>query len=198
MRLMAGAVLLLTVLPSEETRDVKTHVVSLASDEMEGRLTGTDGARRASDYIIKELERMGALPLPGRDSFRIPFEFTSGVSDRGTTLSVAGEATPAESVRGLSFSDNGEVSGGVVFAGYGITVPESQGFGYDSYFGLDVKDKIVLVLRYFPEDASVETKGILARYSGLRFKAMNARERGAKGLLSSPVRAPRTRESSWK
>ena len=86
-------------------------------------------------------------------------------------------------MRGLSFSDNGEVSGGVVFAGYGITVPESQGFGYDSYFGLDVKDKIVLVLRYFPEDASTETKSILARYSGLRFKAMNARERGAKGLL---------------
>ncbi len=158
MRPLAGAVLLLTVLASEEPRDVRTHVVSLASDEMEGRLTGTDGARRASDYIIKELERMGARPLPGRDSFRIPFEFTSGVSDRGTTLSVAGEATATESVRGLSFSDNGEVSGGVVFAGYGITVPESQGFGYDSYFGLDVKDKIVLVLRYFPEDASVETK----------------------------------------
>ena len=70
-----------------------------------------------------------------------------------------------------------------MFAGYGITVPESQDFGYDSYFGLDVEDKIVLVLRYFPEDASPETKSILARYSGLRYKAMNARERGAKGLL---------------
>ena len=70
-----------------------------------------------------------------------------------------------------------------MFAGYGITVPESQDFGYDSYFGLDVEDKIVLVLRYFPEEASADVKTVLARYSGLRYKAMNARERGAKGLL---------------
>jgi hypothetical protein len=40
-----------------------------------------------------------------------------------------------------------------VLAGYGIVVPESQGFAYDSYATLDVKDKIVIVLRYFPEDA---------------------------------------------
>jgi hypothetical protein len=179
----AGAFLLLAALASAEPGDVRTHVSRLASDEMEGRLTGTEGARRASDYIIEELERIGALPLPGRDSFRIPYEFTSGVSDQGTTLSIGGETSAPGSVRGLSFSENGEVEGSVVFAGYGITVPESQGFGYDSYFGLDVKDKIVLVLRYFPEDASAETKAILARYSGLRFKAMNARERGARGML---------------
>ena len=180
---IAGAILLLAALAGGETGDVRTHVSRLASEEMEGRLTGTDGARRASDYIIQELERMGIRPLPGRDSFRVPFEFTSGVNDQGSTLSASGREAPSGSVRGLSFSDNGEVSGGLVFAGYGITVPESQGFGYDSYFGLDVKDKIVLVLRYFPEDATAEAKSILARYSGLRFKAMNARDRGAKGLL---------------
>jgi 3D (Asp-Asp-Asp) domain-containing protein len=49
--------------------------------------------------------------------------------------------------------DNGDVEAPVVFAGYGIVVPDGQDFGYDSYAGLDVKDKIVLVLRYFPEDA---------------------------------------------
>jgi Zn-dependent M28 family amino/carboxypeptidase len=179
----AGAFILLAALAAAEPEDLRTHVSRLASDEMEGRLTGTEGARRASDYLVSELERIGAVPLPGRDSLRIPFEFTSGVSDQGTTLSIGGETSAEGSVRGLSFSENGEVSGGVVFAGYGITVPESQGFGYDSYYGLDVKDEIVLVLRYFPEDASPETKAILARYSGLRFKAMNARERGARGIL---------------
>jgi len=180
---VAAAILLLAQLAGGETADVRTHVSRLASEEMDGRLTGTDGARRASDYIIQELERMGIRPLPGRDSFRVPFEFTSGVNDQGSTLSASGREAPSGSVRGLSFSDNGEVSGGLVFAGYGITVPESQDFGYDSYFGLDVKNKIVLVLRYFPEDATAEAKSILARYSGLRFKAMNARDRGAKGLL---------------
>src|SRR5205823_11932046 len=56
-------------------------------------------------------------------------------------------------------------------------------FGYDSYAGLDVKDKVVLLLRYFPEDADQKTKMMLARYSDLRYKAMAARQRGAKAML---------------
>ncbi|HET9360759.1 MAG TPA: M28 family peptidase, partial [Vicinamibacterales bacterium] len=89
---------------------------------------------------------------------------------------------PAD-VLALSFSDDGNVSAPAVFAGYGIVVPESQNFGYDSYATLDVTDKIVVVLQYFPEDADRETRAILARYSGLRFKAQAARQRGAKALL---------------
>ena len=86
-------------------------------------------------------------------------------------------------MQALSFSDDGEVSGAVVFAGYGIVVPESQGFGYDSFATLDVKDKVVVVLRYFPEDADQQTRGILARYSDLRYKARAARQRGARALV---------------
>ena len=71
----------------------------------------------------------------------------------------------------------------MVFAGYGLVVPDSQDFGYDSYAGLDVKDKIVVILRYFPEDAEPKTKAILARYSDLRFKARAARQQGAKAMI---------------
>jgi Peptidase family M28/PDZ domain/PA domain len=62
-------------------------------------------------------------------------------------------------------------------------VPESQNFGYDSYATLDVKDKVVVVFRYFPEDADPKTRQILARYADLRYKAMQARQRGARALL---------------
>ena len=184
MRTMMGTLtvsLLLSATASAES--VRKHVTTLASEDMAGRLTGTDGARKAADYIIREFQRLGASTLPGQSSYRIPFEFTAGVKDTGSALGMDDWAAPSDSVRGLSFSDVGEVEGSVVFAGYGITVPESQDFGYDSYFGLDVEDKIVLVLRYFPEDASADVKSVLARYSGLRYKALNARERGAKGLL---------------
>src|SRR5262249_40075174 len=71
----------------------------------------------------------------------------------------------------------------VVFAGYGIVVPDGQGFAYDSYATLDVKDKVVLVLRYFPEDAEAKTKQVLARYADLRYKAMAARQHGAKAMI---------------
>src|SRR5262245_49801239 len=156
---------------------LKTNIATLASERFGGRLTGTDGERLAREFIVSELKRIGAKPLPGQRDFALPFEFTAGARDAGTTLSVAGKA------RALAFSDSGEASGGVVFAGYGLVVPESQNLGYDSYAALDVKDKIVVVLRYFPEDTDEKTRAILARYSDLRYKAMAARQRGAKALL---------------
>ncbi len=170
--------------------DVRRHVETLASDELEGRLTGSEGALLAADYIIGQLRGMGAVPLPGNSSFRLPFEFISGVNDTGSTLTLRGDAFDpdvdvqgADQVQGLTFSDNAEVSGEVVFAGYGLTVPESRGYPYDSYANLDVEDKVVLVLRYYPEDVDRETQGILSGYSNLRYKALRARELGARALL---------------
>ena len=177
----------------------RTHVQTLASDKFEGRLTGTPGEKLAGDYLIAELKRIGAKPLPGMTSFRMPFSFTAGSKDGGSTFAInriangavsttgqrlaAQEFTGAAYVQALSFSDAGEVGGDAVFAGYGLVVPNSQDFGYDSYQGLDVKDKIVVVLRYFPEDADQKTRAILARYADLRYKAQAARQRGAKGMI---------------
>ena len=168
----------------------KTHVQTLASDKFEGRLTGSPGEKLAADYLISELKRMGAKPLPGMTDFRMPFTFTAGSKDGGSTFGYKNETTGAGMIGGgsnavlaLSFSDSGSVTGNVVFAGYGLVVPDSQNFGYDSYQGLDVKDKIVVVLRYFPEDADQKTRAILARYADLRYKAQAARQRGAKGMI---------------
>ena len=92
-------------------------------------------------------------------------------------------ADDGPAVRALAFSESGTVEGPLVFAGYGLTVPETDDFGYDSYATLDVTDKIVVVLRYFPEDTEGELRATLARYAGLRYKATAARERGARGLI---------------
>jgi hypothetical protein len=168
----------------------RRHVETLASEKLEGRLTGSAGERLAGDYIVSELQRAGARPLPGLPDFRVPFEFTAGSRDGGSAATVRVPATGAlrtfdrqSDVRALAFSDNAEVSGPVIFAGYGIVTPDSQSFAYDSYMGLDVRDKVVLILRYFPEDADPRTKAALVNYSDLRYKAMAARQRGAKALL---------------
>ncbi|OLC43632.1 MAG: hypothetical protein AUH43_20250 [Acidobacteria bacterium 13_1_40CM_65_14] len=184
-----------------QTSKTRAHVQALASDRLEGRLAGSNGERLAGDYIVSQLQQIGAKPLPGQRDFRLPFEFTAGTKDGGSRISVqlkpdttdartsppsvaSGFSRTFESdVRALSFSDNGDVDGTVVFAGYGIVVPDSQDFGYDSYATLDVKDKIVVVLRYFPEDADQKTRSMLARYADLRYKAMAARQRGAKAML---------------
>lgn len=164
---------------------IRNHVEFLASEALEGRLTGTEGASRAADYLIEQLRHLGAKPLPGAAGFRLPFEFTAGITDAGSRLGVAGQEFSAAdgALRALSFSEDAAASGELVFAGYGLSVPDSQSYPYDSYFGLDVADKIVVVLRYIPEDVDAETRVILSRYSGLRYKALQARERGARGLL---------------
>jgi hypothetical protein len=167
----------------------RAHVETLASERFEGRQAGSEGERLAADYLVSELKRLGAVPLPGQEDYRLPFSFTAGVRDGGSSLVVTreGEApvrfADTEVVQALSFSDSAEVTGPVVFAGYGLVVPESQNFGYDSYATLDVTDKVVVVLRYFPEDADQQTRAILARYSDLRYKAMQARQRGARAML---------------
>ena len=174
-------------LPSQ----TKAHVMALASEEDAGRATGSEGERRAADYIVAQLRRIGALPLPGRSDYRAPFEFAAGVHDRGSSIAVTSFAAPSSTrrfdtrtdVQALSFSDEGSVSGPLVFAGYGIVVPRNQEIAYDSYASLDVKDKIVVVLRYFPEHAERKTKTLLARYSDLRYKATVVRQHGAKAMI---------------
>ena len=164
--------------------NTRAYVETLASEKFAGREAGSSGERGAGDYIAAQLARLGARPLPGRQDMFMSFDFTAGSRDGGSQLSMGTQRfTAPTDVVALSFSDDATGSAPAVFAGYGIVVPESQNFGYDSYATLDVKDKAVVVLRYFPEAADKETKSILARYSDLRYKALAARQRGAKALL---------------
>ena len=187
-RFVLVAALALAVQPASRAQQAasrtRAHVTTLASPALQGRLTGSAGEKLASDYIAAELRRIGAKPLPGRTDFLEPFEFTSGSRDGGSSLTLANRAFSSRAeLQALSFSDSADVTAPVVFAGYGIVVPDSQDFGYDSYAGLDVKDKVVVVLRYFPEDADAKTKAILVRYADLRYKALAARQHGAKAMV---------------
>ena len=174
--------------PADPRSALESHVTTLASPEFGGRLTGTEGERKAAAYLAEQLAALGAEPLPGQDDLLLDFEFTSGARDTGSTIRIetaAGAAAFSDrtQIQTLGFSDATEVEGEAVFAGYGIRVPDSQEFGYDSYATLDVSGKIAVVLRYVPEDLEGEARAILNRYSGLRYKALTAREAGAAGLL---------------
>ena len=170
---------------------LRAHVEFLASDDLEGRMTGTKGAKKAGDYIAQQFEAAGVQPLGDKGKYFQEFPFTSGVKVEKkknklkvtTTEGQEVEFNVEEDFRPLAFSENAEVSGEVVFAGYGLRAPGDQETGYDSYGDLDVKDKIVVVLRYVPEDVEMERRQQLNVYAGLRYKALQARENGAKALL---------------
>ncbi|MEJ2719877.1 MAG: M28 family peptidase [bacterium] len=173
--------------------DLREEVGYLASDRLEGRMTGTRATKLASDYLAGYLEENGLEPLGDDSTYFQTFPFTSGmkVVDDECHLEIAtsggGGKTRSFQVqdgfRPLAFSSSGSVEGGVVFVGYGLQAPGDNGTGYDSYDGVDVADKIVLALRHVPEDVSVERRQELNHYAGLRYKAMIAREHGAKALL---------------
>ena len=68
----------------------------------------------------------------------------------------------------------------MVAAGYGITAPE---LGIDDYKGIEAKGKIVAVRRFTPEGGPFADTAVERRYGDLRYKAWNAREHGAAGVI---------------
>ena len=170
-------------------KSILKDIEFLASPALEGRKTASPGERKAAAFIEKTFRASGL-----RDVTQQPFEFQSGVglgpnNSFEATLGAekAGGAVDADFVP-LALSANGEIEGEVVFAGYGIVTQ-----GYDSFAHLDVKDKIVLVLRFQPEAAPEKERERLRHFAPLRMKAMTARERGAKALLvtTGPSSLPR-------
>ncbi len=168
--------------------DLQAETAWLAAPEREGRATGTAGAKAAADWLADYFKHAGLNAFG--DGFFQPFEFTAGerVIPEKCRFEISGPPTANQPLdkdfRPLAFSDNGEAEGEVIFAGYGLSVPEDgKNPRYNSYEGLDVKDKIVLLLRYVPEGVDAARRAQLNRYAGLRYKAMMARERGAKVVL---------------
>lgn len=176
--------------PDVSTDDMRAMVGFLASDALQGRLTGSKGEKKAGDYIAKYFEATGLEPMGEDGGYFQEFPFTSDVEvvEDGNAMSVTVDGKEKTLALGsdftpLAFTDNATVEGEVVFAGYGLNVPGDQAQRYNSYDGLDVKDKVVLVLRGTPEDVEVDRGQALNMVAGLRYKAMLARENGARALL---------------
>jgi Tol biopolymer transport system component len=171
---------------------LQEEVTYLASDALAGRMTGSPGAHAAADYLAEHLREAGLVPLGVSNSWFQPFTFTAGIrvvtNQNSLTLWTNSEAPASFEVetdfRPLSFTANDTVEGALVFAGYGLTVPgDKASESYDSYAGLDVTNKIALVLRYVPEDVEPKRRAELNLYSGLRYKALLARQHGARAVL---------------
>jgi Tol biopolymer transport system component len=172
--------------------DLRDEVGFLASDERQGRMTGSAGAKQAADYIAARLQDAQLKPAGDNNTFFQKFEFTSGVKVlkeknelvlSGNTVSKPLRFEVEKDFAPLSFTENQTVDSEIVFVGYGLSVPGKGAEGYDSYAGVDVKNKIALVLRYVPEEVDAKRRQELNRYAGLRYKAMLAREHGAKAVL---------------
>lgn len=162
------------------------HVRVLASDDLEGRGSGTPGEERATRYIEEQFEKLGLEPLGADGSgfqtvdmagaFRAKPACKLALEDAGEPLGFALEREWLP----LSATADGEVSGDLVFAGYGIRAPE---FKYDDYAGLDVRGKIVVVFRNTPKGPWWDDAQARMKHAPLVQKLRNAADLGAKAIV---------------
>ena len=167
--------------------DAGRHVDYLTRPELGGRLTGTEGERRATAYVAAYLESIGFEPAGDEGTFFHSFDFPAGsVLTEANAMQLSGESLELDrDYRPLAFSGDGKIEASdLVFAGYGLQVPASEGQDeYDSYVHLDVADKWVVAFRDLPQEISPERRQQMARYSTPRRKASFARDQGARGIL---------------
>src|SRR5205085_11785567 len=120
--------------------DLRKQVEWLADEKREGRMTGSPGAQETAKWLANYLRDNGLKSFA--ENYALPFQFNAGerVLPEKTKLEIsAGEGKPPTKLkldadfRPLAFSENGETSSEVVFAGYGLVVPGEGAGRYDSY-----------------------------------------------------------------
>jgi hypothetical protein len=124
-----------------------SHILYLADDKLEGRNTGSEGYRKAATYVAGAFERAGLKPA-GTSGYFQPVKFKSReIVEAGSSLVLVREGSPETLVLGedatisMRVDPAENVEAPLVFAGYGLTVPEMK---YDDLAGLDLRGKIAV------------------------------------------------------
>jgi Zn-dependent M28 family amino/carboxypeptidase len=132
---------------------IRKDIFFLASPECEGRGIETKGIDRAADHVAETFKAAGLKPAMKDGTYFQPFVVSmSPKVVKPTALALAGGDTKKElklntDFTVMGYSAAGKANAGLVFAGYGITAPKLK---YDDFADLDVKDKVVVVLRRTP------------------------------------------------
>ncbi len=164
------------------------HVKYLASPQLKGRGTGTPELEQAADYIADRFKQFGLKPVADGSyyqGFKVTTNAHLGPKNRFVETLASGRRTlaPDKDFLPFNFSSSGTASGGIVFAGYGITAPE---YHYDDYAGVDVKGKFALIVLHEPQEndeKSVFAGKNFSTHAQVAIKAANAKAHGAVGVI---------------
>ena len=133
---------------------VRGHVQFLASDELEGRDTGSRGHQVAAAYVAAQFASMGLKPAGTNGSWyqQVPFRKATHARPPQIGIITKGQsrlAAPGDiNLRPSLTQKQRNFEAGLVFVGHGIIEPK---YGVDEYAGVDVRGKIVVVMRGTPK-----------------------------------------------
>lgn len=165
---------------------LRGHLQFLASDELEGRESGSRGYDVAAHYVATRFLQYGVLPGGVQGSYLQPVPLRAALlAASAPRLELMGK----DGVRKLAFlddfmvggsllEDRSEVNAPLVFAGYGI---EAARFGHNDYASLDVAGKIVVVLAGKPARFPTEEG---AHFGSSVQKRALAAAKGALGMIT--------------
>ena len=170
----------------------------LSADALAGRDSGEAGLEVAAEYIAEQLQAHGIEPAGDSGTFFHHFTVPGGAQFLGApgvsvTLrdghTVRWEAGADVEAFGFpstltAFPENAPV----VFVGFGIRTEktdEENGLTYDDYESVDVKGKVLVILRYHPrrdqEEDRFGRRG--SHHAAFVTKLRKAKEQGAVGVI---------------
>lgn len=171
------------------------YVKVLAADDMEGRETGSPGLRRAQEYVVEQLQMNGLEPA-GATGFYQKMDFESRqIVESQSSLALL----HAKSVLPLTLGDDAifstrvdlapDVEAPLVFAGYGLSIPEKN---YDDLAGLDLRGKVAVIVSGAPADIP----GALAsHYQSAAERWKTLQKAGAIGVIT--ILNPASMDIPW-
>jgi Zn-dependent M28 family amino/carboxypeptidase len=177
--------------PKVTEAPLRAHLSFLADDLFEGRGTGQRGGDLAVRYLETQAAIIGLKPLAG-GGYRLP------VRIEGTKLlersfvrfdAAGGKSTTPKNGSEIVFGTAGgktdvAIDAPLVFVGYGVIAPEEK---WDDYKGLDMKDKILVMMVNDPQPTAEEPNRFAGKaytyYGRWLYKYEEAVRQGAAGVL---------------
>jgi hypothetical protein len=169
---------------------MKKDLTFLSSDACEGRGVDTQGIHKAADYIVNQFKLAGLKPGGKDGTWFQPFTISFGISrlESDNALTLRGPLGQSidlkfnQDYNVMQLSGGGAVQGPVVFAGYGLSVPDAK---YDDFSGIDVTGKIVVVLKRVPrwDNDAAPFAGDKNQHAGFATKIANCKQHGAAAVL---------------
>jgi Zn-dependent M28 family amino/carboxypeptidase len=172
-----------------------SHIQTLADDNMEGRNTGSEGHRKAAQYVAGEFERAGLKPA-GTSGYLQPMTFNAAQIDEpqcNVALVRDGKTEPLKlgedvTIR-VTSTTAPSIDAPLVFVGHGLVIPEAN---HDDFAGLNLKGAVVVILSGGPPSIAGPLK---AHYSSAaeRWKALS--KAGAIGAAT--IGNPKSTDVPW-
>lgn len=178
---------------SFDAQKIRDRVIRLSADDFEGRGPGTEGGKRAAQFIADELKAAGVKPGNGKSYFQNvkmvgvkadpnTVLVTSGVDIAGAQLKFGDDFVATTSAQTAQVA----VSSKIVFVGYGIDAPL---YNWNDYKGDPdrYKGKILMILVNDPPATAAEPNlfggKALTYYGRWTYKYEEAARRGAAGVI---------------